>query len=278
MKRRDFLKYASSSLILPTIPSLLEANVSIKNSIFGLNDTEYKFKSQIDIYDEKIDTKNVFLDSTYLLEFKSVREKLNSIQNHVGYGNFNIISFDEMLNIARYSKNIKKFTKKEIEFLESIFYYNPTSHGFYGEKISQNITDVINKKEVVKIPRTGHYLFKGEPLDIYNRLTDDIGNSLVLTSGIRSIVKQSKLFLDKIHSVDGNLSLASKSLAPPAYTYHSIADFDVGKKGFGYANFTSRFALTQEFLKMRKLAYVDMRYTLNNKDGVRYEPWHVKVI
>ncbi|MCP5062993.1 MAG: peptidase M15 [Ignavibacteriae bacterium] len=278
MKRRDFLKYASSSLILPTIPSLLEANVSIKNSIFGLNDTEYKFKSQIDIYDEKIDTKNVFLDSTYLLEFKSVREKLNSIQNHVGYGNFNIISFDEMLNIARYSKNIKKFTKKEIEFLESIFYYNPTSHGFYGEKISQNITDVINKKEVLKIPGTGHYLFKGEPLDIYNRLTDDIGNSLVLTSGIRSIVKQSKLFLDKIHSVDGNLSLASKSLAPPAYTYHSIADFDVGKKGFGYANFTSRFALTQEFLKMRKLAYVDMRYTLNNKDGVRYEPWHVKVI
>ncbi len=278
MKRRDFLKYASSSLILPTIPSLLEANVSIKNSIFGLNDTEYKFKSQIDIYDEKIDNKNVFLDSTYLLEFKSVREKLKSIQNHIGYGNFNIISFDEMLNIARYSKNIKKFTKKEIEFLESIFYYNPTSHGFYGEKISQNITDVINKKEVLKIPGTGHYLFKGEPLDIYNRLTDDIGNSLVLTSGIRSIVKQSKLFLDKIHSVDGNLSLASKSLAPPAYTYHSIADFDVGKKGFGYANFTSRFALTQEFLKMRKLAYVDMRYTLNNKDGVRYEPWHVKVI
>ncbi len=30
---------------------------------------------------------------------------------------------------------------------------------------------------------------------------------------------------------------------------------------------------------MRKLKYIDMRYTINNKDGgVRYEPWHVKVI
>ncbi len=109
-------------------------------------------------------------------------------------------------------------------------------------------------------------------------MKDDVGESLTLTSGVRSIVKQTKLFLDKIDSVDGNLSIASKSLAPPAYTYHSIADFDVGKKGFGHANFTSRFALTQEFLKMRKLKYIDMRYTINNKDGVRYEPWHVKII
>lgn len=29
---------------------------------------------------------------------------------------------------------------------------------------------------------------------------------------------------------------------------------------------------------MRKLTYIEMRYTINNKDGVRYEPWHIKVI
>lgn len=109
-------------------------------------------------------------------------------------------------------------------------------------------------------------------------MVDDIGDTLFLTSGIRSVVKQTKLFLDKLHSVDGNFTQASRSLAPPAYTYHSIGDFDVGKKGFGYDNFTPRFALTEEFFAMRKLKYIDMRYTINNKDGVRYEPWHVKII
>ncbi len=173
---------------------------------------------------------------------------------------------------------LKLLQKKELEFLESIFYYDPKYHGFYGQQVSQKITQRINKNEVIKIPNTGHYLFKGEPEKIYYKMIGDVGESLTLTSGVRSIVKQTKLFLDKIDSVDGNLSVASKSLAPPAYTYHSIADFDVGKKGFGFANFTPRFALTEEFLKMRKLKYIDMRYTINNKDGVRYEPWHVKVI
>ncbi len=222
--------------------------------------------------------KDVFIDKKNIEEFVSVREKLKLVQNHVGYGNFNIISFDEMLKVAKYSNKIESYTKKELEFLESIFYYDPKYHGFYGRKVSDKITQKINKNEVSKIPYTGHYLFKGEPEKIYNRMVEDIGDSLVLTSGVRSIVKQTKLFLDKIDSVDGNMSVASKSLAPPAYTYHSIADFDVGKKGFGYDNFTSRFALTEEFQAMRKLKYIDMRYTINNKDGVRYEPWHVKII
>lgn len=305
MIRRDFLKYSTTSLIVPIVYSSLEAKyITVEKQLFPTNTYSVKLKDElkkevIDIKEntkEILDDKNlsedivvenvkdlkkkkdIFLDENYLIEFVNVKDKLKLIQRHVGYGNFNILSFDEMLKIARYSNSINKFTKKELEFLESIFYYNPSSHGFYGERVSKKITDKINKRDVSKIPKTGHYLFKGEPQKIYNRLKDDIGGSLVLTSGVRSIVKQTKLFLDKIDSVDGNLSIASKSLAPPAYTYHSIADFDVGKKGFGHANFTPRFAFTPEFLKMRKLKYVDMRYTINNKDGVRYEPWHVKVI
>jgi hypothetical protein len=196
----------------------------------------------------------------------------------VGYGNFNITSFDYSLKIAKNVSSIGQFTKSELEFLESIFYYDPKMHGFYGERISKNITDKIDIKEVVKIPYTGHYLFRGHSEETYYKMVEDIGESMVLTSGIRSIVKQTKLFLDKLDSENGNFTVAAKSLAPPAYTYHTIGDFDVGKKGFGHANFTSRFALTQEFLAMRKLKYIDMRYTINNKDGVRYEPWHVKVI
>jgi hypothetical protein len=299
MKRRDFLKYSTSTLIVPTIFSSLDAKyITVEEQLFPTKTYSVKLNNDLekedikkildgnkiekdalieDIKEVKI-KKDIFLDKNYLIEFVNVKNKLKLIQRYVGYGNFNILSFDEMLKIARYSNKINEFTQKELEFLESIFYYNPSSHGFYGERVSKKITDRINKKEVNKIPRTGHYLFKGEPQKIYNHLKDDIGSSLILTSGVRSIVKQTKLFLDKIDSVGGNLSIASKSLAPPAYTYHSIADFDVGKKGFGHANFTPRFAFTQEFLKMRKLKYIEMRYTINNKDGVRYEPWHVKVI
>jgi len=121
-------------------------------------------------------------------------------------------------------------------------------------------------------------LFKDKPEETYYEMKKDIGDSLTLTSGIRSIVKQTKLFLDKINKVDGNITVAAKSIAPPGFTYHAIGDFDVGKKGFGYANFTSKFATTHEFQEIQKLKYVDVRYTINNKDGVRYEPWHITTI
>ncbi len=121
-------------------------------------------------------------------------------------------------------------------------------------------------------------MFKGKTVDTYMHMKKDIGSTIILTSGVRSIVKQMKLYVDKIYRADGNLSKASNYIAPPAYSYHTIGDFDIGKKGFGYSNFTSRFALTDEFFRMRKLKYIDMRYTINNKDGVRYEPWHIKII
>ncbi len=289
MKRREFLKTSSFFAFLALNQDLYAQEDSNFIKFFGNilfpkkeiieNKKPLKQLSPVDNISSKEKVhKNIYIEESLIPQFNSVRNKLKLIERYVGYGNFNIISFDKMLKIAKYSTKIKNFTQKEIDFLESIFYYDPKYHGFYGQRISKNITDKINKKDIRKIPYTGHYLFKGEPEKTYYKMINDIGDSLILTSGIRSIVKQSKLFLDKLYLVDGNLSLASKSLAPPAFTYHSVSDFDVGKKGFGHANFTSRFALTQEYLKMRKLKYIDMRYTINNKDGVRYEPWHVKII
>ncbi len=131
---------------------------------------------------------DVFLEKKYFHEFISVKQKLQLVQNHVGYGNFNILNFDYMLKIAKNSSKIESFTKKELEFLEFIFYYDPSYHGFFGERTSQKITQKINKNEVVKIPYTGHYLFKGEPEKTYLKMCQDIGDSLTLTSGVRSIV------------------------------------------------------------------------------------------
>jgi LAS superfamily LD-carboxypeptidase LdcB len=74
-----------------------------------------------------------------------------------------------------------------------------------------------------------------------------LGNKVILTSGIRSIIKQLTLFLNKAYKNNGNISLASRSLAPPGYSYHAIGDFDVGQVGFGVANFTEKFTTTKVF-------------------------------
>lgn len=263
MNRRDFLNKLKISIPLTLCSTELIA-------------TPFSFKSMISQFDDM--QEDVFLEADYVVALKSVRKKLKYVQRYVGYGNFNIITFDETSRILKNSPTEKRFTLQELDFIEYIFYYKPDIHGFYGNRITTNLTTTINKKDIKKISYTGHYLFQGKPIETYENMKKDIGQTLILTSGVRSVVKQMKLFLDKLNSVNGNLSEASKSIAPPAFTYHSIGDFDVGKKGFGYANFTSRFAMTPEFNQMRKLKYINMRYTMNNKDGVRYEPWHVKII
>lgn len=261
MKRRDFLHN-----IITTIPLTL----------FSSNAYANKFTPKNIITDLIQD--DLFLEDRFIQPMNSVRKKLKYVQRYVGYGNFNIISFDNASRVLRNSPTAKRFTKEELEFIEYVFYYQPESHGFYGNRITTNLSNTINKKEIKKIPYTGHYLFKGKPVETYESMKKDIGKTLIMTSGVRSVVKQMKLYLDKLYNVKYNLSEASKSIAPPAFTYHSIGDFDVGKKGFGVANFTARFAATPEFNEMRKLKYINMRYTMNNKDGVRYEPWHVKII
>ena len=76
----------------------------------------------------------------------------------------------------------------------------------------------------------------------------------------------------------GICPLASRSLAPPGHSFHGVGDFDVGKVGLGASNFTDVFAETAEFQQLVDLGYVSMRYPKDNQLGVRYEPWHVKVV
>ncbi len=269
MNRRDFFNKIKQSTYL--LPLGLTTLSNAKNIDF-FNNTFFNLPST-SLFDN-----NVYLQDKDIVNIQSVRAKLSQVQKYIGYGNFNIISFDATRYILKRARGMKDFTKNELAFIEYIFYYKPEVHGFYGERTSNNLTLKINKKDVKKIPYTGHYLFKEKSIATYEHMVKDLGENIILTSGVRSIVKQMKLFLDKIHLSKYNLSLASKSIAPPAFTYHTVGDFDVGKKGLGLSNFTARFALTKEFKAMQKLKYIDMRYTINNKDGVRYEPWHVKII
>jgi hypothetical protein len=252
MTRRNFLVLGST---LPII-----ANAFERNSVF------------------ESPNKDIYVPNDEWLDFVSALKRINRVKRYVGYGNFNIISFDHALFYGRNTPSIGEFTKKELDILDKLFYEDPKKYGFYGKKVVDNITTKIVGKEVQKVPRTGHYLYKGKPLSDYKRLKKDIGLKVTLTSGIRGVVKQMSLYMGKIYSLEGNMTQASQSLAPPAYTYHAISDFDVGRKGFGRHNFTTRFVTTQEFKKLRKLDYISMRYKVNNKDGVRYEPWHIEVI
>jgi len=208
---------------------------------------------------------------------QSVSLKLKQTQKLIGYGNFNLLSFDSLLNVAKNHSKIGCFSKDELNYIEHVFYMHAEAYGFYGKKVTYKLSDKISKNETLKIPGTGHYLYKGEPVDVYEKLKKEIGPSIILTSGVRSVVKQLDLFLYKANKLNGNYSQAAHSLAPPGYSFHGISDFDVGKVGFGYKNFTSSFAKTKEYADLQKLGYISIRYPKNNPFGVRFEPWHIKV-
>lgn len=95
------------------------------------------------------------------------------------------------------------------------------------------LSAAIPEKDRKKNGRTGHFLYRGESERLYKKLQQDLGNNIVLTSGIRGVVKQTHLFLAKTIQSKGNLSKASRSLALPGHSYHGVGDFDVGKIGFG---------------------------------------------
>ena len=224
------------------------------------------------------DNNHVYLPLQDMQTLHSLDQRLTRLRRFIGYANFNIVSLDEALYYARNYSKIGSFTQNEKELIEKLFFMEPSNLGFYGEKTVERISYKINKNNLEKIPFSGHFIFKGKPLDDYHRIIKDVGNNVILTSGVRSVIKQLDLYIGKIKELQGNLTKASTIIAPPAYTYHAISDFDIGKKGWGERNFTADFARTEEFAKMRKLNYVSIRYTINNKDGVRFEPWHVKVI
>jgi zinc D-Ala-D-Ala carboxypeptidase len=220
---------------------------------------------------------DIHLEETKSQLLPGVVARLERVQAFVGHGNFNLLSFDEMLYFARNYPDIGSFSRPELDFLEEIFNADATEYGFFGEKVTPNLNHRILQRDVVKIAHSSHYLMRGESLGHFEQIRKDVGTQLQLTSGIRNNVKQMHLFLAKTLQSQGNLSKASRSLAPPGYSFHNAGDFDVGKLGLGEKNFTADFSHTDEFKRLIRLGYVDIRYTDDNMFGVRFEPWHIKL-
>lgn len=220
---------------------------------------------------------DIYLTGQRLELAKSLVRKFRGVQRHVGHGNFNVLGMDEFFHICKNSSSLSMVTAAEADFLEELFFFEAKNYGFQGEKVFHRMTDQVNQNAILKIPYTGHYLRKGKPIETYNKIIRDVGDSLILTSGVRGIAKQYHLFFEEALEGNGNLSKASRSLAPPGYSFHGKGDFDIGKRGFGHKNFTDDFATTEEFKKLVGLGYAEIRYTESNQLGVRFEPWHIKV-
>ncbi|MGI9287493.1 MAG: M15 family metallopeptidase [Pseudomonadales bacterium] len=218
------------------------------------------------------------LNSNQLELLKKVSARLQVAQSYIGHGNFNLVTFDHLLMCGEHYPAIGAFSAQELYFIEDIFYADATRYGFYGQRVTPELTAIVQRRDIKKIGRTGHFLFRGQPLQKYQSIRAELGSGITLTSGIRGIVKQTQLFLAKAVVTNGNLSQASRSLAPPGYSYHGIGDFDLGKVGFGLRNFTESFATTDEYKRLIDLGYVSIRYTETNPFGVRHEPWHIKIV
>ena len=221
---------------------------------------------------------DVWIDAGERALLRALVRRLDRVQFQVGHGNFGIMSFDEMLAAARGHTSVGRFSGPELEFMERVFFAEASRLGFHGRKVTARLTDRPRARRIARVPGSPARLFQGPSLETFNRMRARVGADLVLTSGVRGVVKQFHLFLRKADRADGNLSLASRSLAPPGYSYHGVGDFDVGQRGLGGANFTTAFGNTDVYRRLADLGYARIRYPRDNLLGVRYEPWHIRVV
>lgn len=221
-----------------------------------------------------------YIDDFYLSERQlsilvDTYSRMERVQLKVGHGNFSVLGFDQMLSWAEQYEEVGAFPREEKNLMDMIFHEDASRYGFFGSKLSTGLTESIARKSLKKIPGAGQRLYKGHSEELFHKLKKDIGPDLILTSGVRGIPKQIHLFLAKAIASAGNLSRASRSLAPPGYSWHGVGDFDVGKRGYGLQNFTGEFTKTGEYKKLCQLGYVKARYPQDNLLGVRFEPWHI---
>ncbi|MDH4274008.1 MAG: M15 family metallopeptidase [Gammaproteobacteria bacterium] len=287
MDRRSFLKafalgtvVGKTGLILPAQADDTSFADPDENTELDLNaeiDEQYikDYLDKIHNYD-KVHKDDVFVKPKDLRTLRSTVLRLQKVQNYVGPANFALLSFDACVRSAANVSRIGEFSDAEKEFMESVFYTNAKDYGFFGEKPVDKLTSAVTRDDVEKIPGTGNYLIRGAPIKLYNKIRRDIGGSVILTSGVRGVIKQMHLFLTKTIASGGNFSMASRSLAPPGHSFHGVGDFDVGKVGWGARNFTEYFADTMEYKRLTDMGFIKIRYPEDNFLGVRFEPWHIK--
>ena len=237
---------------------------------------DYLYKMQ---HFDKPHPGDIYLTAVQAPLFVSVRNKLEALQKHVGHLNFQVLSLDDgRLQARRMAGGHGGFTPEELSFMEELFYADAGSYGFMDQKPFNSFTYAIPPREVTRVADMGNYIYRGAAEARWGEIHKLLGDEVVLTSGVRGVLKQFLLFLNKAERNNGNLSLASRSLAPPGYSFHGVGDFDVGQRGLAEKNFTATFMETPVFAALNELGYISLRYPKDNLLGVRFEPWHIKVV
>jgi len=226
---------------------------------------------------DRVSADDVYLSPDQRAVMPATLARLNRVQRHFGHGYFNILGFNQLLKSAAATTGIERFTVEEMGLLQWLFYQDAASYGFMGERVVKDLLADLRPSLLHYEAQSGQYLYKRRAKPLFDRMRADIGTDLILTSGVRGVPKQSALFLTKLIACDGNVSMASRSLAPPGYSFHFSGDFDVGSRQLAGENFSRAFARSEVYRKMQRLPYVTLRYPDQNQAGVRFEPWHVKV-
>lgn len=221
---------------------------------------------------------DVHIDPADQKPFAALLQRLKLVRLEAGFGRFKLMGIAEARLLARARSHIGAFSRAELDLYEKLFYQDAADFGFRGERVVQRADYHIPPARAVKIAGSGNYLFRGEPQQLFRRMQEDAGEKIILTSGIRGVLMQTLLFMDRAQSLAGNLSRVSRTIAPPAYSWHAAGDFDIGVEGLGDDNFSLRLTRTAEYRRLMELDYVNVRYPRNNRLGVRYEPWHIKAV
>lgn len=271
---------ASATLVEPDMAeqsgsekaSALSASSASDNLSEAVRDYLYKMRN----YDTPAPGDVILPERGQRLLF-SVMSRLDRLQKQVGHGWFYLLGMDEAIRVAR-RPAVGAFPQEELTFLEDLFHAPASGYGFMDRKPLEGFTSSIDKNKVIKVSGMGNFIYRGEAQAKWGSIQRIMGDDVVLTSGVRGVIKQFHLFLAKAQRYGGNLSLASRSLAPPGYSFHGVGDFDVGQRGFGVRNFMVDFTQTPVFQELSERGFISLRYPRDNFLGVRFEPWHVKVV
>ncbi len=144
---------------------------------------------------------------------RAATDRLGRLERTVGHGFFYLLGFDEAVRIARGYPAVGAFSPQELALIDELFHADASAYGFMGMKPLNSLTATIPAREVYKVPGMGNFVYQGEPRATWETIRRLLGEDVVLTSGVRGIMKQFHLFLTKAATNGGNLSLASRSLA-----------------------------------------------------------------
>ena len=165
---------------------------------------------------------DIWASPEQMLLIYSCYNKLSQVQRRVGFSNFNYIDFPTVIQTAGQQRRTGRYFGKKAEctvpfsrdeeaFMEQVFAFDANAFGFHGEKVIHSQHYRVNPKELTFMD--GHFIRKGEALEKYSTIKNQVSDKIAqtagkgrrqqaalnmkITSGIRNIPKQMRLFFRK---------------------------------------------------------------------------------